>query len=440
MITKVLMPKLSEAMETGKVIKWLKKEGDAIKGGDVIAEIETDKANVEIEAFGSGVLRKIVVGEGGQVPVGEMIGVIADPADDLGAVAAGAPAKRPAAAPAPVSAQVSPASTVPAMESYRSTPETTKVVPMAPVPSAAPAAGGGRIKASPLARKVAAQSGVDLRLLQGSGPGGRIVRRDVESAAASPAPAVAAAAAAPAPAAARPEFVIPQRIGAEFEDKPLSSMRAIIAKRMPLSKGPVPHFYVTSEVSMDRAWALRAELNALEGQPKISVTDMIVKACALALLKNPGVNAQLQGQSIRVFHRAHIGLAIALDEGLITAVVRDCDAKPLAQIAVEARDVVERARGGKLRAQELSGATFSISNLGMYDVEEFSAIINPPEGAILAIGSVLEKPVVDGGQLRVGRRMKMTISCDHRVMDGAMGARFLQDVKRLLEEPLRLLV
>jgi len=198
-------------------------------------------------------------------------------------------------------------------------------------------------------------------------------------------------------------------------------------------------------VAMDRAWALRAELNALEGQPKVSVTDMIVKACALALLKNPGVNAQLvgaqpQGQSIRVFHRAHIGLAIALDEGLITAVLRDCDVKPLAQIAVEARDVAERARGGKLRAQELSGATFSISNLGMYDVEEFSAIINPPEGAILAVGSVLEKPVVEDGQIRAGRRMKMTISCDHRVMDGAMGARFLQDVKRLLEEPLRLLV
>ncbi len=455
MITKVMMPKLSEAMETGKVIKWLKKEGDPIKGGDVIAEIETDKANVEIEAFGSGVLRKILVGEGGQVPVGETIGVIADPADDIAAIAAGAPATRPPSAPAAAPPPL------PAMESYRSVPETANVVPMAPVPSAAPAGGGGRIKASPLARKVAAQSGVDLRLLQGTGPGGRIVRRDVETAAASPVPAVAAAAPAPAgpvaPAPARPrfviphpQFVIPQRTDAEFEDRPLSPMRAIIAKRMPLSKGPVPHFYVTSEVAMDRASALRAELNALEGQPKVSVTDMIVKACALALLKNPGVNAQLvgaqlvgaqpQGQSIRVFHRAHIGLAIALDEGLITAVLRDCDVKPLAQIAVEARDVAERARGGKLRAQELSGATFSISNLGMYDVEEFSAIINPPEGAILAVGSVLEKPVVEDGQIRAGRRMKMTISCDHRVMDGAMGARFLQDVKRLLEEPLRLLV
>ncbi len=434
MITKVIMPKLSEAMETGKVIKWLKKEGDAIKGGDVIAEIETDKANVEIEAFGAGVLRKIVVHEGGQVPVGELIGVIADAADDIGAVASAAPPP-PASAPAPAAAPL------PAMESYRSVPETSAVVPMAAVsPSAAPA--GGRVKASPLARKVAAQSGVDLRLIQGTGPGGRIVRRDVESAAASPRPAAVAgpSSAAPAAAPARPQFVIPPRTGAEFDDRPLSSMRAIIAKRMPLSKGPVPHFYVTSEVSMDRAWTLRAELNALEGQPKVSVTDMVVKACSLALLKNPGVNAQLQGQSIRVFHRAHIGLAIALDEGLITPVLRDCDAKPLGQIAVEARDLAARARGGKLRAQELSGATFSISNLGMYDVEEFSAIINPPEGAILAVGSVLEKPVAEGGQLRVGRRMKMTISCDHRAMDGAMGARFLQDVKRLLEEPLRLLV
>ena len=440
MITKVIMPKLSDAMETGKVIKWIKKEGDSVKGGDVIAEVETDKANVEIEAFGSGVLRKIVVGEGGQVPVGNLIGVIAEPSDDISNLAASAPSPVAAAAPAPAKA----ATALPAMESYKSEPATTSVVPMSPVPAATAgaSAGGGRVKASPLARKVAAQSGVDLRLVQGSGPGGRIVRRDVESAATAPAttqPVARPAAAAPA-AAARPAFVIPPRTGAEFEDQPLSPMRAVIAKRMPLSKGPIPHFYVTSEVAMDRAWALRADLNALEGQPKVSVTDLIIKACALALLKNPGVNAQLQGQAIRVFHRAHIGIAVALDGGLITPVLRDCDAKPLTQIAFEARDLAERARGGKLRAQEMSGATFSVSNLGMFDVEEFSAIINPPEGAILAVGSVVEKPVAEGGQIRVGRRMKMTISCDHRVMDGAMGARFLQDVKRLLEEPLRLLV
>jgi len=437
MITKVLMPKLSDAMETGKVIKWLKKEGDTIKGGDVIAEIETDKANVEIEAFGAGVLRKIVVGEGGQVPVGDMIGVIADPADDIGAVASAPSA--PAAAPTSPPKSAEAPAPLPAMESYRSVPATSSVVPMTAAPAAAPER-DGRVKASPLARKIAAQSGVDLRLLQGTGPGGRIVRRDVESAAAAPRPAAAPAAVAAAPTAPRPQFVIPPRTGAEHEDRALTPMRAAIAKRMPLSKSPVPHFYVTSEVSMDRAWALRAELNGLEGQPKVSVTDLVIKACALALLKNPGVNAQLQGDKLRIFHRVHIGIAVALEEGLITPVLRDCDVKPLAQIAVEARDLAERARAGKLRAQEFSGATFSISNLGMYDVEEFSAIINPPEGAILAVGSVLEKPVIDHGQIRAGRRMKMTISCDHRAMDGAMGARFLQDVKRLLEEPLRLLV
>ena len=472
MITKVLMPKLSEAMETGKVIKWLKKEGDAIKGGDVIAEVETDKANVEIEAFGSGVLRKIAVDAGGQVPVGELIGIIADPSDDISSVSTAAPkpaapsstggspaaappkptpAAPPAAAPAAAPAAPAPAP-LPAMETYKSEPATTRVMPMAPASAAAApsaparpaAASGERLKVSPLARKIAAQSGVDLRLLQGSGPGGRIIRRDVESAVTAPRPG-AAAQPAPAPVRptevpSRPAFVIPPRPAAEFEDVPLTPMRATIAKLMPLSKGPVPHFYVTSEVAMDRAWELREELNSLDGQPKISVNDLVIKACALALRKNPGVNAQLNGQAIRVHHRAHIGVAVSLDAGLITPVLRDCDIKPLGQIAVESRDLAERARAGKLRAQELTGATFSISNLGMFDVEEFSAIINPPEGAILAVGSVLEKPVVTDGTVAVGRRMKLTISCDHRVMDGAMGARFLQDVKRLLEEPLRLMV
>jgi pyruvate dehydrogenase E2 component (dihydrolipoamide acetyltransferase) len=286
---------------------------------------------------------------------------------------------------------------------------------------------GGRVKASPLARKIAAQSGVDLRLLQGSGPGGRIVRRDVEAAGTRGAAAVAPA-------------VVPSAAGPEFEDRPLSAIRAAIARRMPLAKAPVPHFYVTSEVAMDRAWELREELNALEGQPKISLNDLVVRACALALMTHPGVNASFQGETIRVWHRAHIGLAVALEDGLITPVLRDCQAKPLARIAVEGRDLAERARARKLRAPELSGATFSISNLGMFDVAEFSAIINPPEGAILAVGAVRRVPVVDAAGLGVGRRMMLTLSCDHRVMDGAMGARFLQDVKRLLEEPLRLLV
>jgi len=421
-VTKVVMPKLSEAMESGKIIKWLKKEGDRIQGGDILAEIETDKADVEMEAFGAGVLRKILVPAGEPAPIGALIGVIADPADDISALFASAPAGAASAvAPPPRPAGATP-----------SAAPVSVVRPAAVVSAPAPAAAtgvtqgpqGGRVKASPLAKKIAAQAGVDLKLIQGTGPGGRIVRRDVEAAGVGVAPAAAAAAV----------------TGPEFEDLPLSQIRAVIARRMPLSKAPVPHFYVTSEVAMDRAWELREQLNALDGQPKISVNDLVIRACALALMKHPGVNASLQGDAIRVYHRAHIGIAVALDDGLITPVLRDCHAKPLAQIAVEARDLAERARNRKLRAQELSGATFSISNLGMFDVAEFSAIINPPEGAILAVGSVRRVPVVDDSGLGVGRRMAITISCDHRVMDGAMGARFLQDVKRLLEEPLRLLV
>jgi pyruvate dehydrogenase E2 component (dihydrolipoamide acetyltransferase) len=445
-VTKVVMPKLSEAMESGKIIKWLKKEGDRVQGGDILAEVETDKADVEMEAFGAGLLRKILVPAGAQAPVGSLIGVIADADEDISSVLATAPA--PAAAPAVASVQPAAAATMserpaavppqPRSEDHAArqpAPASGPAAPARPVPVAATAAPApseppaapsrGRVKASPLARKIAAQSGVDLRVIEGSGPGGRIVRRDVEAAA--------------RPAAAAPAAVTAAG-GPEYEDVALSQMRAVIAKRMPLSKAPVPHFYVTSEVAMDRAWELREELNALEGQPKISVNDLVVRACALALLQHPGVNASFQGESIRVFHRAHVGIAVALEEGLITPVLRDCHAKSLGQIAVEARDLAERARARKLRASELSGATFSISNLGMFDVAAFSAIINPPEGAILAVGSVRRVPVVVGEAVSVGRRMALTISCDHRVMDGAMGARFLQDVKRLLEEPLRLLV
>ena len=233
---------------------------------------------------------------------------------------------------------------------------------------------------------------------------------------------------------------MPVAPGVEYQDVPLSSIRAAIARRMPLAKAPVPHFYLTSEIAMDRAWELREELNALEGQPKISVTDMVVKACALALARHPEVNASFHGETIRVNYRVHMGLAVALDDGLITPVLRNCEAKSLAQIALEGRDLVERARARRLRAPELSGATFSVSNLGMFDVDEFSAIINPPEGAILAVGAVKVVPVVEEGRIGTGRRMKVTLSCDHRVMDGAMGARFLQTLKQLLEEPLRLLV
>jgi pyruvate dehydrogenase E2 component (dihydrolipoamide acetyltransferase) len=459
-VTKVVMPKLSEAMETGKIIRWIKKEGDRIQGGDILAEVETDKADVEMEAFGAGVLRKIVVPAGERAPVGALIGVIAEPGEDIASVLSSAPAAgaapapaassapapaepaavgkiadRPAAVPpqptsedhaarqpAPASGPAAPGQRAPAAATA---PAGAGARRPEPAPAAVATAAGGRIKASPLAKKIAAQSGVDLKIIHGSGPGGRIIRRDVEAA------ATAQPATAPAPVTAT---------GPEFEDVPLSQMRAIIAKRMPLAKAPVPHFYVTSEVDMDRAWALREELNALEGQPKLSPNDLVIRACALGLMRHPGVNAAFQGDSIRVYRRAHIGIAVALDDGLITPVLRDCQAKSLAQIAVEARDLAERARGRKLRANEMSGATFSISNLGMFDVAAFSAIINPPEGAILAVGSIRRVPVVDGEAIAVGRRMALTISCDHRAMDGAMAARFMQEVKRLLEEPLRLLV
>ncbi len=451
-VTKVVMPKLSEAMETGKIIKWLKNEGDRVKGGDIVAEVETDKADVEMEAFGAGVLRKILVVAGERAPVGSLIGVIAEPGEDIGGVLAeasaqGAASKAPAAAtpprsPAAVPASprvATPAGAAPQGPAWHA-PAAARAM-AAPVEAAAPATSGStpeRLRVSPLARKIAAQAGVDLRLVQGSGPGGRIVRRDVE-AAASAVPAAGAAAEAASGRVLRP-VAAPAAELPEYEDLALTPMRAAIAKIMPLSKAPVPHFYVTSEVAMDRAWDLREELNGLEGQPKISVNDFVVRACAIALLRHPGVNASLQGEVVRVYHRAHVGIAVALDEGLITPVLRNCESKSLAQIAVESRDLADRARARKLKANELSGATFTVSNLGMFDVAEFSAIINPPEGAILAVGSVRRVPVVSDAGLGVGRRMNLTLSCDHRVMDGAMGARFLQDLKRLLEEPLRLVL
>ena len=447
-VTKVVMPKLSEAMETGKLLRWLKQEGDRISGGDIVAEIETDKADIELEAFGSGILRKVLIAPGATVPVGSLIAIIADPADDLGALGA-------AAQPGPSAAAAAPASTPPAPAPVA--PAAAPALPPLPPPAAAatrgsdgqaPAAtapapfvaGGPRLKASPLAKKLAQQAGVDLAQVRGTGPGGRIIQRDIQAVAAQSRPAPAAAPG--ASPAASPVRAVPAiaRLAGESEDQPLSPLRAAIARQMVQSKGPVPHFYVTTEIAMERASALREELQALPGAPKVTFTDLIVRASAITLLKHPGVNASLHGEAIRRYRAVHLGLAVALDEGLITPVLRDADQKSVFQIAREARDLVERTRARKLRAQELSGATFTVSNLGMFPVDEFSAIINPPEGAILAVGAIGDKPVVVNGQLAVGRRMRVTLSCDHRVMDGAMAARFLADLKAVLEAPLALLV
>jgi len=447
-VTKVVMPKLSEAMETGKLLRWLKQEGERVAGGDIIAEIETDKADIELEAFGAGVLRKVLVGPGTTVPVGNTIAVIAEPDEDISAVVGDRPAPTAPAAPAREPARTAPASpsAQPAAATVPTSPSPSAADVRRPPAPAAPAVGavaaaeaveedeppvaGVRLRASPLAKKLAQKAGVDLTLVKGTGLGGRVIQRDVEAFVARPAATPAA------PAAARPA----PRPAAEFEDQPLSQIRAAIARQMAQSKAPVPHFYITTEIAMERAVALREELQALPGAPKLTFTDLIVRACALTLVKHPGVNASFQGQAIRRYRGVHVGIAVALDEGLITPVLRDCDAKGLFQIAAESRDLVERTRARKLRGQELSGATFSVSNLGMFPVDEFSAIINPPEGSILAVGAILDKPVVVNGQLAVGKRMRVTLSCDHRVMDGAMGARFLADLKALLEAPLGLLV
>ena len=430
-VTKVVMPKLSEAMETGKLLRWLKQEGDRISGGDIIAEIETDKADIELEAFGSGVLRKLLVTPGTAVPVGGLIAVIAEPDEDIGALVGGA---APAAAAPPAREAPAPRPPAPAAAPAREAP--APAVAVAPVSAPAPTVlPGGRLRVSPLARKLAQRSGIDLGQLTGTGPSGRIIQRDIEAyLAARPAAATAATRPAVAAVAAQP------RSGPETEDVALTPIRAAIARQMVQSKAPVPHFYITTEIAMERAVALREELQALPDAPKVTFTDVVVRAVAVTLRKHPGVNASFHGDAIRRHAGVHMGIAVAVEDGLITPVLRDCDRKSIFQIAMESRDLVERTRARKLRQQELSGATFSISNLGMFPVDEFSAIINPPEGAILAVGAIVDKPVVVDGQLAVGKRMRVTLSCDHRVMDGAMGARFLSDLKLALEAPLSLLV
>ena len=430
MAVQVIMPKLSDAMQEGRILQWLKQEGDRIEGGDPVAAVETDKAEIEIEAFGSGILRKILVAAGQSVPVGSLIGIIGDPQEDISAMlAAAAPPPPPVPAPpaAPAGPSPAPASTVPP--------------PPAPAPQPAAAAPGpppadeGWVRASPVARRLAREAGINIAEVPGTGPQGRILERDVEA-------FVAARAAAPAAAPARPAPVTAAAApGAEFEDRALSAMRRAIATRMVQSKAPVPHFYLTTEADMGQAAEFRDAVNALDpAGRKISFTDLIVKACALALPRHPLVNAAYLDGKIRLYHKVDVGLAVALEDGLITPVVRRCDQKTLKQIGQEAAELADRARARKLRPEEYTGATFTISNLGMFDIEEFSAIINPPEAAILAVGSIVQKPVVVDGAVAVRRRMRMTLSCDHRVVDGATGARFLQELKTILEKPYLLVV
>jgi pyruvate dehydrogenase E2 component (dihydrolipoamide acetyltransferase) len=431
-VTKVILAKLSPTMEEGTIVKWSKNEGDAVKPGDVLAEIETDKANMEMEALGGGVLRKILVPAGGKAPVGALIGVIADAKDDIAKVLASAgPAAAPAApAPPPATAAEPPAAPAPPAPQAAPPPQAAPApAPAAPRPAEAPAASaeGGRVKASPLARSMAAERNIPLGSIPGSGPGGRIIKRDIEAWAQNP------QVAAPAPAAA-PAFA-----ATPGQELPLSGMRKTIARRLTESKVQAPHFYVTVEIDMDAAAAVREQIQRAE-DTKVSFNDLIVKAAAKALRKFPAVNASWGGESIAVHGDVHVGVAVAINDGLIVPVVRHADRKSILEISREVKDLATRARDRKLKPEEFSGGTFSISNLGMFDVTEFTAIINPPESAILAVGAVKKVPVVKGEELAVGQRMRVTLSSDHRVIDGALAAQFLAELRRLLENPVSLFI
>lgn len=414
------MPKLGFDMAEGTLVRKVKQDGEAVKKGEVLAEIETDKATMELVARGDGVLRRVMLAAGGTAPVGDVIAVIAAADEDISAVGGGASASAEApAAPAAKKAAAPAEKAAPAAK--------TEAAPAPPAPAGDE---GGRVKASPLARRLADDLGVDLARVEGSGPGGRIVKRDVEAARES-------AAAAPAPAAST---WTPSE--SEYEDVPLSQMRKTIAKRLVESIGPVPHFFLTIDVDMGRVIEARERINAmLEKQgEKVSINDIVLKAVAAALKKHPECNAQWQGTFVRRFNAVHLGVAVAVEDGLITPVVKHAHLKGIAHIGREVRELAGRAREKRLMPDEYTGATFSVSNLGMFGIHEFTAIINPPEGGILAVGGVVDTPVAVDGQVVVRPRMRVTMSCDHRVIDGAQGSRFLATLRAMLEEPTAIVV
>jgi pyruvate dehydrogenase E2 component (dihydrolipoamide acetyltransferase) len=423
--TKVHMEALSPTMEEGQLVQWLRAEGDQVASGDVLAEIETDKATMELVARGDGVLRKIFVGPGGTAPIGAVIAVIAGKDEDISGIQGHAAGGVATAAPPKAEAPAAPAAKAPAAPKASPAP-----APSAPAPVAA-VENGGRVKASPLARRLAEDMGVDLARVQGSGPGGRVVKRDIEAA------KVSGVAAPSAPSAAS---WIPDE--AEYQDVPSSQMRKTIAKRLVMSIGPIPTFYLTVDVDMTRLVAARASINALlEKQGlKVSINDILLKAVAGALRRHPECNAQWHDGFVRRFNAVHLGVAVAIDDGLITPVIKNAHAKGIAQISAEVRELAGRARERKLTPEEYTGATLSVSNLGMLGIQEFTAIINPPEAAILAVGAMEERAVVVKGAVVVQPRMRITMSCDHRVIDGATGAVFLQTLQGMLEEPAAILL
>ncbi|MBI2867347.1 MAG: 2-oxo acid dehydrogenase subunit E2 [Chloroflexi bacterium] len=418
MAMEVTMPQMGFDMKEGKLLRWLKKEGQAVNRGEALAEIETDKASVEAEAFQSGVLLKTLVKEGETVPVGTVIAYIGEAGE-----------KPPTGAPSAPKAAAAPTPTAPAQP-----PPAAPAAKPAPAQQATPAT-TGELKVSPIARKVAEEHGVNLRQVKGTGPGGRVQKDDVLNyVEAMKKGAVAPAAAAPAAPAAAGAPAVAQRL-------PLSKMRQTIARRMTQSKQQVPHFYVEVEMDMTEAMRFRKELNETASlEAKVSVNDLIVKASALALLKFPHLNATYSEEGVQVHPQINIGIAIALEDGLIAPAILDCGRKSLGEIAKASKSLQERAKGGALKPEEYGGATFTVTNLGMFDVENFIAIIPPVQGVSLAVGTVKARPIAQGEQVVVRQTMRGTLSADHRLTDGAVAAQFLMEVKALLQNPLRLIL
>lgn len=413
------MPKLGFDMQEGTLVRWVKTVGDAVTSGEVIAEIETDKATVEVEAYATGTILKQFVEENSIVEVGAPIAVIGQEGEAV-----------------PDSADSTPEPNAEKSEPQAAAEKTVSTPPKAAAPSSNGSSGNGYpagVKASPLARRMAEDQGIDLSQVSGSGPGGRIVRRDIEGFEPGlEAPAAPMTAGAP---------ITPFPSGADVEEIELSRMRKIVGERTQASFQYVPHFFVTTEIDMAEALSLRKEINAsLDDEHKVTVNDLIIKATALALRQFPNLNTHFHGDRLARHKRINIGIAVALENGLLNVVCQDADRRTLSDIAVKNKEMINNAREGRVKPDDVEGATFTVSNLGAYDVEHFLAIINPPEAGILAVGSAKEIPVVVDGQITVGVRMKATVSVDHRVSDGAEGARFLQHLKELLENPMRLLI
>jgi len=441
MAIEIKMPALSPTMESGTLSKWLVKEGDSVTSGDIIAEIETDKATMEVEAVDEGTMAKIVVPEGTEeVRVGTLIAMLAEEGEDASSISVPAGGEAPKAE-APAEAPKTEATHATAQPSAApAAAEPAQQVTQADTGTKAPAAPkdekGGRIFASPLARRIAKDAGIDLTQVKGTGPRGRIVKADVEKAKAEGVPARAAAG---APAAAAPAAAIPGAPDRPYEEVKLSSMRKTIARRLTEAKQQVPHFYLTVDINLDPLMALRKQINSREGV-KVSVNDFLIKAAAAALVQEPAMNVQYAGDKLYQLKVADISVAVAIEGGLITPVIRDADKKGLLAISNEMKDLAQRAKDGKLKPEEYQGGGFSISNLGMFGIKHFDAVINPPQAGILAVGAGEKRPIVKDDAVSIATIMTVTLSVDHRAVDGAIGAKWLAAFKGLVEDPMAILL